>query len=241
MNIPHPRHSLLHALVLAAGCLPVAASVAAGAPVLERSWERGSAPVSVIERSWTRPADDVAEGLVLVRVVTQAAPPQVVPVDGEIVLHATAEASPPAVDRTEAPLWLTAARPVDDSAMAELRGGFVMPDGLKVSFGIERVVMINGVLASTTTLNLTDLGKLVGTGGGNVPPAIANSLAVIQNGPNNLFTGDVINASGFATVIQNSLDNQRIQTITTINTQVNSGELLRAHRFGEALRDVMLR
>lgn len=127
---------------------------------------------------------------------------------------------------------------VDDGTLGELRGGFETAGGLSLSFGIERVVYINGELASTTSLNVADLGQLVGRGMLEGLPVGAR-VALIQNGPNNSFDASTLAAGSFATVIQNSLDNQQIQTVTTINAQANSMDLLRAHRLGESLRDAV--
>ena len=69
--------------------------------------------------------------------------------------------------------------------------------------------------------------------------ALGSTLAVIQNGPNNTLVGNALSTSALATVIQNSLDNQQIRTVTTIDVTVNSMELLRAQRLGESMRDVM--
>ncbi|BAL22568.1 hypothetical protein [Azoarcus sp. KH32C] len=130
---------------------------------------------------------------------------------------------------------------VDDDTLDGLRGGFETPGGLVMSFGIERLVYINGALTSMTRLNVADLGSLSGSG---IDPAqlsaVGSTLAVIQNGPNNTFVSDALAdgafATAFATVIQNSLNNQRIQAVTTINATVNSLDMMRASRLGESLR-----
>lgn len=128
---------------------------------------------------------------------------------------------------------------VDDDTLGGLRGGFETPGGLMLSFGIERVVLINGVLSSTTTLNVADLGQLAGGAAGPQMLPVGTSVGVIQIGANNSFDPSVLASGSFATVIQNSLDNQKIQTVTTINAQANSMDLLRAHRLGESLRDAL--
>ena len=133
-----------------------------------------------------------------------------------------------------------ALKAVDEHALDEMRGGFEMPGGLKLSFGLERLVYINGELANATRLTVADLGKLTG---GSIDaaalPALGSTLAVIQNGPNNTLVGNALSTSALATVIQNSLDNQQIRTVTTIDVTVNSMELLRAQRLGESMRDVV--
>ncbi|WP_169197480.1 hypothetical protein [Aromatoleum buckelii] len=128
---------------------------------------------------------------------------------------------------------------VDDDTLGGLRGGFETPGGLMLSFGIERVVLINGVLSSTTTLNVADLSQLAGGVAGTQALPVGTSVGVIQIGANNSFDPAVLASGSFATVIQNSLDNQKIQTVTTINAQANSMDMLRAHRLGESLRNAL--
>lgn len=146
-------------------------------------------------------------------------------------------ASAAAESGVELPLF--AGQLVADDTLGELRGGFETPGGLALSFGIERVVYVNGELSSTTTLNVADLGQLVGGAAGVEPLPVGTSVAVIQNGPNNTFDAGALASGAFATVIQNSLDNQKIQTVTTINAQVNSLQMLQANRFGESLRNAV--
>lgn len=128
---------------------------------------------------------------------------------------------------------------VADAELDKLRGGFEMASGLVMSFGIERLVYVNGNLASMTRLNVADLGQLSGGGLDPSKLSVGSTLAVIQNGPNNTFVPDTLASGAFATVIQNSLDNQRIQSVTTISATVNSLDMLRANRFGESLRSAV--
>lgn len=129
-------------------------------------------------------------------------------------------------------------RLVADAQLGELRGGFETPLGLTLSFGIERVVHINGELVSSTALTVADLRGLAG-GGMPVELPVGTTVGVIQNGPNNVFDAGAMAAGAFATVIQNSLDNQHIQTVTTVNAQVNSVGLLQANRFNDSLRSAV--
>lgn len=129
------------------------------------------------------------------------------------------------------------AKVVADAVMDTVRGGFETDTGLRMSFGIERLVYINGELSSTTRLNVSDLSAL--TGGAINPaslPAIGSTVAVIQNGPNNTFVADALASGSIATVIQNSLDNQHINAVTTVNASVNSLQMMHASRLGETLR-----
>lgn len=160
------------------------------------------------------------------------------PVMAEDVVEPTPVLTVSAAAAPEAPDFALAANAaVDDDVLEGMRGGFEMPGGLKLSFGIERIVYINGELATSMQLNLPALGSTSGAGSGSGSLPTGQTVALIQNGPNNLFLADLPTSAALATVIQNSLDNQTIQTITNIDIQVNSLELLRAHRLGEALRD----
>ena len=134
---------------------------------------------------------------------------------------------------------------IADSELMEMRGGFEAQSGLRVSFGIERLVLVNGQMVATTSLNLiNDSGLLqngglrVFSGGQAVADNLPMNLGVIQIGPNNIAS---INAGAIAgTLIQNTLDKQNIQNITTINATVNAASMMRANRFNETLRDAMV-
>ncbi len=115
---------------------------------------------------------------------------------------------------------------LSDSKLDQMRGGFETDSGLKISFGIERAVYINGSLVTTTSLNVSDLSKL--SAGQAQAAGLGNaSLGLIQNGPSNTFAPGQIAASSVATVIQNTLNDQRIQGITLINATVNSLDLIK--------------
>lgn len=122
--------------------------------------------------------------------------------------------------------FLAAQNTVDDAQLEEVRGGFEMENGLKLSFGFERVSYVNGVLVGTQTLNLPNLQAT------NEMGQIATALehvggsSLIQNGGNNalLLNSD----TAFNNIIQNTLDQQKIETRTIINSTVNSLQILRA-------------
>jgi hypothetical protein len=115
---------------------------------------------------------------------------------------------------------------VADAKLEQMRGGFETDGGLKISFGIERAVYINGNLVTTTSLNVADLSRLTAGQSQNLG-LDRTTLALIQSGPNNTFNPGQIGASSVATVIQNSLNDQKIQGITAINATVNSLDLIR--------------
>ena len=121
-----------------------------------------------------------------------------------------------------------------NASLDDIRGGFELPDtNLKLSFGFERAVFVNGELVASTVLNVKDLQwASAGVSGATQPQvlpsaATAGAVGVIQNGMGNSIPAQIsANVSG--TVIQNTLDNQSIQTITTINAAINSVQVLRA-------------
>jgi len=167
--------------------------------------------------------------------------------DETLVVQSTMEAgAPSAQDSIEVPPAAAAPNPLGNQLAAlggesldDIRGGFDLPDiNLKLSFGIERAVFINGELVSTTVLNLRDLQWTAGVG--NTPQTLTNGVAgavsVIQNGAGNSapaqFGSDLA-----GTVIQNTLNNQNLRTVTTINAAVNSAQVWRALSVQSAVQD----
>lgn len=145
--------------------------------------------------------------------------------------------STPFVDDDQYPLGQALAA-LDTGSLDDIRGGFELDGtGLKFSFGIERAVYINGELIASTTLNLKDLQQAVGGGlsPATLAPGAAGALGIIQNGSgNNIATTITSNMAG--TVIQNSLNDQRIQNVTTINATVNSMQAVRAMSVQSAIQ-----
>lgn len=153
-----------------------------------------------------------------------------------------ADAAPSAEPTSKRPSTVFATAPVDPSRLDTMRGGFITNDGLKVSFGIERAVYINGNLVTTTTLNVSELGKM---SGGAAPastissPAAQGTLAVIQNGAGNMTVSNA-GASAIGTVIQNNLNDQKIQTLTVINAVVNSLQVVRSMNLQQSMRNAVI-
>jgi hypothetical protein len=119
----------------------------------------------------------------------------------------------------------------------ELRGGFVSAEGLKISIGIERAVFINNELVSTMMLRIPDVADIVARGAA-AAELQGSPVSVVQNGPNNSVSQTVLDnlgKSGVATIIQNSLDNQAIRGVTTINASVSGTAGL---GLGEALNSL---
>lgn len=146
-----------------------------------------------------------------------------------------------------APAARPAAIGIDAMALSQgdldkVRGGFETPGGLKISFGIERAVYINGSLVTTTSLNVSDLGKVTGGGTGALASAVAGSgnLTLIQNGPGNTFVTGPVSAATVGTIVQNTLNDQKIQNVTAINATVNSLQVVRAQNLQSTLRGALI-
>jgi len=124
---------------------------------------------------------------------------------------------------------------VSDRRLDATRGGFDLGNGLLASFGIERAVYINGNLVSSTSVNIPDIGRITPDQAGALAAA-TGTVNIIQNGANNTVDPATFDHATAATVIQNSLDNQDIRSLTTINTTVNSQNMLRSLGLQESLQ-----
>lgn len=167
---------------------------------------------------------------------------------------ATAGAQPgnktPAAPRAT---WMT----VGDATLESMRGGFDLGGGLMVSFGISRSITVNGVLLAAITFNVPDVARITPVQAAALERQM-NSANLVQVGPNNsvVATTGVAGAAGVAaaagaaapaslpaaaTVVQNTLDNQSIQTRTLIDTTTNAMSLAKSINAAGALRDALLR
>ncbi|WP_189440271.1 hypothetical protein [Rhodanobacter panaciterrae] len=124
---------------------------------------------------------------------------------------------------------------VSDRQLDTTRGGFDMGNGLLASFGIERAVYINGNLVSSTSVNIPDIGRMT-PDQASALAAATGTVNIIQNGANNTVDPATFDHATAATVIQNSLDNQDIRSLTTINVTANSQNLFRSLGLQESLQ-----
>ncbi|SKB96140.1 hypothetical protein [Luteibacter sp. 22Crub2.1] len=145
-------------------------------------------------------------------------------------------------------------RAVADAELDRIRGGFDLGDNLKVSFALQRTVLINGMEALRTTISVPDVAAIThdqatalqsalqtmvitnGAGGiGSqspvVSPAPATAAVVTAVLPNSITPG---------LVIQNSLDNQAITANTTIDASVNTARMLQNMRVAESVNDAVI-
>lgn len=126
---------------------------------------------------------------------------------------------------------------VNDSRLDNMRGGFDTPSGLVVSFGISRVAFVNGNLVASTSFNIPNIAQMTPQQAQML--ANANAGALIQNGLNNTVQPGALPGLTGA-VIQNTLSNQQIQMLTTINTTVNSLGAFKSLNLGQTLNSALL-
>lgn len=145
-------------------------------------------------------------------------------------VHAGSPASEAAL--TTSKIDVDAARPVavitpgfgvavSNRRLDGMRGGFDAGPSLQASFGIQRAVYINGNLVTSTSVNIPNIGQ-INAAQASALAAVTNTVNVIQNGTGNSFDPAPLTHATGATVIQNTLNNQNIQTLTTVSAAVNS-------------------
>ena len=124
--------------------------------------------------------------------------------------------------------------PIDPARLDGMRGGFQLPSGATLSFGIERVVYVNGELAASTAVRVADLSRL------SAEEARAlgefSQGIVIQRGDGNRF--EPMRLPG-GVVIQNTLDDQRITTITRLEIDSPVLGSFQGINAGGALQDAL--
>ncbi|MBS0184428.1 MAG: hypothetical protein JSS39_18730 [Nitrospira sp.] len=133
--------------------------------------------------------------------------------------------------------------PLSEAVLDSMRGGFQRdPDGPFMSFGIERNVFINEKLVSSIMLNIPDMKRLADfnpfADHSNTKPFAdrpSDTFTLIQSGPGNSFPHDLSSLPPFMTVIQNSLDNQTIQSHTVITATVEALTWAHSLDLGNAL------
>ncbi|AUT70927.1 hypothetical protein [Paraburkholderia hospita] len=126
---------------------------------------------------------------------------------------------------------------ISEEKLDTMRGGFDVANGLKVSFGVSRMAVVNGNLVTQTSFNIPDLSNMTTQQAQSL--AAANIGSLLQNGGGNIAQqGSVQGLSG--AVIQNTLSNQNIQALTTINASVNSLGLFKSMNLGATLNNALM-
>jgi hypothetical protein len=140
----------------------------------------------------------------------------------------SAAAAPPAAD------W----SPVSAGVLDAARGGFTDSHGLAVSFGLERLVSLNGEVIARTSVQVPDISHLTAEQVRQTSEALS-SVKLIQAGHDNIYTRSLPSPMSGATVVQNSLNDQAIRTQTVINASANSLALLQTLNFGRSLAEAL--
>jgi hypothetical protein len=142
---------------------------------------------------------------------------------------------PTPLDTSLEPILATA---VDGSALDEMRGGVQLANGMNIAIGLTRSASINGVEQYSSSLRLDELSAGIGS-------AVLDGMGmnVIQNGTGNFVAPNVLEglSSGFGTIIQNSLDNQQIHTLSTYDIEISDvGRAIRDLATDQAISDSLL-
>ncbi len=129
--------------------------------------------------------------------------------------------------------------PVPNARLATVCGGFDLGDGLVASLGIERAVYINGNLVTYSSINIPDIAHITTQQAMTLASALG-TVNVVQNGPGNTFDLSTLGQTAGATVIQNTLNNQTIRNLTTLNVSVNALNALRDQGLQQALQSAQV-
>jgi hypothetical protein len=107
--------------------------------------------------------------------------------------------------------------PIDPARLMDMRGGMELPSGLMLSFGIERLVYVNGELIASATLSIPDISRMTT----EQAQALAdiNRGMVVQVGEGNRIDAGTANGG---LVIQNTLDGQTLESLTTLSVGVDT-------------------
>jgi hypothetical protein len=134
-----------------------------------------------------------------------------------------------AADRPLGAEW----RPVDVERLEGMRGGFVVPQGFVVSFGIERVVSINGDVVAATSLRIPDIARLTAEQAREL--ASLRDSQVVTVGAGTLVSGGTAGL-----VIQNAVDGQSISARTSLDVSLNTLQLYRDTQLGTAITSALI-
>lgn len=130
------------------------------------------------------------------------------------------------------------APPASEALLDALRGGADAGPDLHVAFGLERITTVNGVVVASTRFDVPDVGHITAAQAQAMQAALG-SLLVVRNGEVSTVPLPAGNQS-LGTVIQNSLPNQSIQNLVTVNLATNSLALLRSLNAADQLRGLAL-
>ena len=121
---------------------------------------------------------------------------------------------------------------IEPGELDGLRGGYQLPGGLAIGFGLERIVSVNGELVVAQRVDIPNLATIT--------PDQARELASLTDGRTIQVGGATTITPGIGTVvIQNALDDQQIQALTGLHATVNTLGLLQSMNFSRSLDDAL--
>ena len=126
---------------------------------------------------------------------------------------------------------------VPGDVLAGMRGGFAVADGLMVSFGIVRTVLVDGQVVARTALQIPDLRGIT-TEQARLLGSQAAGLAIVQSGTGNSFQPTPSEALP-GIVIQNTQSNRQLQAITEITATTNTLRMLQGLNTNQTLGDAL--
>ncbi|QSX75798.1 hypothetical protein HIV01_004555 [Lysobacter arenosi] len=124
---------------------------------------------------------------------------------------------------------------IDPALLEDMRGGFQTANGMSLSFGIERVVYVNGELLASTRVNIPDIGRMTQAQAQEL--ADFNQGQVIQVGEGNTFEPSA-NFNGL--LVQNTRNDQDIRALTTVNVGVDTLSAFQDLNTQQALQNAMV-
>ncbi|MGH8085600.1 MAG: hypothetical protein ACREPV_10040 [Lysobacter sp.] len=128
------------------------------------------------------------------------------------------------------PEWVAVA----PERLERMRGGFELPSGLALSFGIERVVHVNGHLVASASVHIPDVARMTAAQAQEL--AEMNRGVLVQVGEGNTFTPSTA-INGVA--IQNTLGGQEVRALTTLNVGVGTLGMFQQLNASTALQDAL--
>ena len=128
------------------------------------------------------------------------------------------------------PEWVAVA----PERLERTRGGFELPSGLALSFGIERVVHVNGNLVASASVHIPDVARMTTAQARDL--AEMNRGVLVQVGEGNTFTPST---SINGVVIQNTLGGQEVRALTTLNVGVGTLGMFQQLNANAALQDAL--
>jgi hypothetical protein len=129
--------------------------------------------------------------------------------------------------------------PVSDARLSLIRGGFDLGGGLVASFGISRAVYINGNLVANIAVDIPDVSH-IDSAQAHALAALVNDVTLIRNGPGNFVDPASFNRDVGAIVIQNTLNDQQIQALTTIHSTVSNLNQFNAMNLANSLQQALI-